>query len=486
MTLVRNIIFLLLTLFYSISQAQKSTTIEATIVDIVTEEPLPFTNVIIENTSIGTISNEEGVFELTVSSTYAKSNVIFSFVGYQNKSVPLEKFKDPKQKVYLESASTSLDVIVLEAKNKYQEYISEAIQNIPTNYAQSATYLDSYYRELTHIDGSYTKFTDAATTLYYTPYTEKFNPFVAKATYMRFDQRDSNKRNTPFPDPIDLIGAPGDQAKILSVRKSDNLQKFKTLEHTEKTATIDPSDLQWLENNEIGGGPLRLSGADKVKRKIDFLSPKNYRDYLFKLHKKSSYNNRPVYIIDFAPKDTTKCLAKYQGQLTIDEESKAIITFYYKPAKLCKKSLRQKFGTHLKTPNSIQSTKKMTFIKRTTTLMDFTTKVTYSFFDGKWYLKSIKNTNYYRNTGDLFDTYRAMTRSELLIHNMRTSNVKPFSIPETFDTTFTNSLFKTPSHYDPEFWKNYSTIVPTGIVEEALKDLESENSLEEQFLHEKK
>ncbi len=483
---IRITLLLLFLLCYVNSFAQKSINIEAIIVDIASEEPLPFTNVIIENTSIGTISNENGVFELTVSGKYAKSNVIFSFVGYQNKSVPLSKFKDPKQKVYMELADNSLDEIVLEGKNKYREFVIEGIGKIAMNYAETPTYLDAYYRELTQIDGTYTKFTDAATTLYYTPYTQNYDPLVAKSTYMRFDQRDTQKRSTPFPDPMDHIGAAGDQAKILAVRKSDNLQQYKTLENAKKIAVIDQNDLKWLENSEIGGGPLRLSGADKIKRKADFFHLKNQEHYRFKLMKKSSYDDRPVYIISFKPKDSTKCLAKYQGHLTMDEESKAIIGYTYQPAIWCKKSLRQQFGTHLKTPDSVQRLKKVAFIKRTTILLDFKTKVSYSFFNGKWYLKNIKTTNYYRNKGDLFDTYNAMTVSELLVHNVRTTDIQPFPIPEVFDTTFSNALFNDPKSYDPEFWQNYSTIVPTGVVGEALKDLESGSSLEEQFLHTKK
>lgn|GEM_PF-2712976 len=468
-------------LFASHSYAQKNITIEATIVDLVTGEALPFTNVIIENTSIGTISNEEGVFELTISAKYAQSNVIFSFMGYQNKSVPVAKFKDPRQKVYIESASTPLDEIVVEVKNKYQEYIGEALQKIPSHYANEPVYLDAYYRELTQIDGNYTKFTDAAATLYYTPYTDRYDQDISRATYMRFDKRDTQKQSTPFPEPRDHIGATGDQAKIHAVRKSDNLQQYKSLDQTKKAVTIKPKDLKWLENSEIGGGPLRLSGADKVKRKMDFFNPKKYNEYRFKLLKKSSYNDRPVYVISFRPKDTTTCKVNYAGQLTMDQQTKAIIAYTYHPATFCKKQSRQQFGTHFKTPDSIQQAKKIAFIRRTTELVDFKAKVTYSFYNEKWHLKTIKTTNYYHNKGDLFDPYTAVTVSELLVHNVRRTNVTTFPVDEVFDSTFSTALFEYHCPYQPEYWKNYSTLVPTGVVGEALNDLESSSSLEEQF-----
>lgn len=464
--------------------SQEKISIEAIIVDLSDKSlVLPFANVIVENTSIGTISNEEGVFELTMDAKYAESNVVFSFMGYKNNIVPISFFKDPKQKVYLEPAATSLSEIVIQGKNKYQEYVSEAIQKISVNYSEEDVYLDAYYRELTQIDGHYTKFTDASATLYYTSYLNEFDPSVARASYMRFDRRDSKKQSTPFPEPINYIGAPGDHVKINAVRKSDNLQQYRTEKAAKKIASINLKDLEWVENSKIGGGPLRLTGADKIKRKLDFFHPKTHKDYRFKLVKKSSYNDRPVYVISFKPKDTASCKAKYQGVLTMDQESKAIIAYNYYPNFHCKKQSQQQFGTHLKTPDSIQQAKKIAFIKRTTTLTDFETKVTYSFFNNKWHLKNIKNTNYYQNKGDFFDNYYAVTDSELLIHNVRNENVISIPAPEVFETTFSNALSNDSSSYDADFWKDYNSIIPTGIVGKALEDLESKNSLEEQFKH---
>lgn len=467
---------------FKLSFSQEKINIQGLILDAKNKkEVLPFTNVIIEDTSIGTISNEEGIFELTVSKKLLNSNVVISFVGYKNKLIPVSDFKKSRHKIYLEPASEALSEVVIKTKNKYQEYVGEAIKKIATNYSNQAVYLDTYYRELTQIDASYTKYTDADARLYYTSYQDTFDIDVARVSYMRFDKRDTQKQNTPFPEPIDHIGAPGDQAKINAIRKSNNLQKYQTDNAIDKISVLDVKDLEWIQYSEIGGGPLRLTGADKIKRKTDFFDPKKYTNYNFKLVGKSSYNNRPVYIIGFKPKDTTNCVAKYAGKLTMDQETKAIISYTYRPSQYCKKTSEQQFGTHLKTPDSIQKTKKIAFIRRTTTLKDFETKVSYSYYNYKWHLKNIKNTNYYRNAGDFLDSYSAVTHSELLVHNIDTKNVNSFSTPEVFETVFTNAIFNFPINYDPTFWENYNGIIPTGIVDKALEDLESKNSLEEQF-----
>lgn len=464
-----------------LTYAQKNISIEATVLDQDTKDPLPFTNVIVENTSFGTVTNEDGIFELTVSSKYAASSVIFSFVGYENTSIPLEEFKDPRKKVLLKLASTPLDEIVMTVKNKYRELINESITKISSNYAQQSVYLDSYYREFTKIDTNYTKFSDAATTLYYAPYDGKYDSRKSKITYQRFDYLDAGKKNVPFPEPRDFIADERDQVKIKALRRSDNLQDFKSLEQSKKLKVIDTTDLKWLENNEIGGGPLRLTGADKIKRKLDFFDPKLNESYHYKLLKNSSYNNRPISVISFYPKDPKNLKAKYLGEITLDQESKAIIAYQYRLTKLSKKKLNQKFGTHLKTPESVYKKNKLRFIRRTIILNDYEVFVTYSLFEGKWYLKRIKAINNYENTGDLFEDYNATTESELIVNAVRKKDVQPFATPTIFNSIFTNALFQYDLPYDSLFWKSYNSLIATGVVGKALQDLESKSSLEAQF-----
>ncbi len=453
----------------------------AKVLDKKTEEPLPFTNVIVRGTSIGTITNEEGFFELTISAKYKKSNLIFSFVGYKNASIPIKLFSSNDKYVYLETESNSLEEVVLIAKNKYKEFIDQAIRVTSQNYAQAPTLLETYYRELTKIDHKYTKFADAAINIYYSAYNGMFDLQTSRVGYFRFSRLENEIKKVPFPEPADLIADAQDQAKIISLRKSDNLQKYKILEQSKELSAIDTTNLKWLENNEIGGGPLRLTGADKFKRQEDFFDPKTNSQYLFKLYGRSSYNDKPVYIISFAPKDPTNAKAKYKGEITMDENSKAIIAYQYSLTKLAQKQSSQKFGAQLKTPKSVEEESKLAFISRTTSLEDYKVYVTYSYYNGKWYLKRIKTTNKYLNTGDLFEDYTATTESELIVNNTQTDNIQPFPVNETFDSIFSNALFNLKLPYNQTFWESYSTLVATGVVGEALEDLESTSTLEKQF-----
>ncbi|WP_298320054.1 carboxypeptidase-like regulatory domain-containing protein [uncultured Aquimarina sp.] len=473
------------TLLAQKSENKNTISIEATVLDKGTKEPLPFTNVIIEGTSIGTITNEKGEFELTLTKNYSTNTVIFSFVGYQNTAIPVKQFKNPEKLIYLETASTSLEEIVVTVKNKYKELVDEAITLIPKNYAQEPVNLEAYYRELTKIDNTYTKFSDAASSIYYSPYDNTFDALLSKTDYQRFNRLEFEMKKVPYPEPQDFVADSKDRTKIIALRRSNNLQDYKIMEQSKKLKTIDTADLKWLENNEIGGGPLRLTGADKVKRKEDFLDPKTIDNYLFTLYGRSIYNDKPVYIISFAPKDSTSVKAKYKGEITIDEKSKAIIRYQYQLTSLAKKKLNQKFGTQLKTPLPVEKETKKAFITRTTSLTDYKVFVSFSNYKNKWYLKRIKAINEYQNTGDLFENYTATTESELIVTTVKTENIDYFSVKEQFDSTFSNALFNHNLLYSPDFWKNYSTLVPTGIVGKALEDLGAKISLEEQFQEKK-
>ncbi|WP_299314444.1 carboxypeptidase-like regulatory domain-containing protein [uncultured Aquimarina sp.] len=485
--LVQSFLFYLLFLgfgniqSYAQKNKQGTYTIEATIFDKDTKDPLPFTNVLIKGTSIGTITNEEGKFELTLSKKYESSVVIVSFVGYKNNSISVKKLKDSSKKIFLKSVSTSLDEIVVTTKNKYKELIDQAISLIPENYAQQPVKLETYYRELTKIDDSYTKFSDAASTIYYTPYDANFDYLLSNTNYIQFNRLEQNINKVPFPEPKEFVADTRDQTRIIALRKSNNLQDFKIMEQSKKLKSIDTSNLKWLENNEIGGGPLRLTGADKVKRQEDFLDPKINSKYLFTLYGRSVYDNKPVYIISFKPKDSNNVAIRYTGEITIEEDSKAIIAYKYRLTKKAKKKLNQRFATQLKTPKIIEEKFKKIFLTRITSLKDYIVQVNFSNYKGKWYLKRIKSINHYNNTGDLFDAYNVTTESELIINTVNTKNTSPFSNEKVFKNNFSNALFNYPLPYEVEFWKNYSTLVATGIIGKALKDLEAKGSLESQF-----
>ncbi|NRD23844.1 TonB-dependent receptor [Winogradskyella litoriviva] len=79
--------------------------------------PLPFVNILIENTYKGTTSNDDGYYELNISQLNDYT-IIFSYLGYKTvkKSVSISKFPY-KLDITLEEESVSLGEVVVDAEN---------------------------------------------------------------------------------------------------------------------------------------------------------------------------------------------------------------------------------------------------------------------------------------------------------------------------------------------------------------------------------
>jgi hypothetical protein len=100
-------ILLILTLFVLEESALGQTKIYGKVVDGKTFEALPYVNVFLNNTTIGTITDNAGEYTLTIPT--GEFEVVFSFVGYQPK----------KKKVSLDNDKTSrFDVELLPAKQE--------------------------------------------------------------------------------------------------------------------------------------------------------------------------------------------------------------------------------------------------------------------------------------------------------------------------------------------------------------------------------
>ena len=107
--------------------------------------------------------------------------------------------------------------------------------------------------------------------------------------------------------------------------------------------------------------------------------------------------------------------------------------------------------------------------------------VNYTKSDTTWHLKRIKLINYYKNHGDFLKNYDAVTESELVVNDIAELAPVEQNVLEDFPSAFMNSIFGYELAYDSGFWKNYNALVPTDLLGKALKDLEAETSLEEQF-----
>jgi len=102
-------IVLLASLFFAVFGAHAQTVVRGVVKDAQTNELLFGTNVIVQGTSTGTSTNQNGEFELSVPSLPAK--LLFSFIGYSQKVV--EVTSGEALEVLLEADTQLEDVVVV-------------------------------------------------------------------------------------------------------------------------------------------------------------------------------------------------------------------------------------------------------------------------------------------------------------------------------------------------------------------------------------
>jgi Family of unknown function (DUF5686)/CarboxypepD_reg-like domain len=114
---------LLFLYFISFSVCVQAQIITGRVMDARTHEALPFVSISIKNTTKGTLSKEDGSFEIDVPNK--DTELIFSSIGYFSKVLKARNSKD----VYLEEKESSLNEVVVFSINPANRIIESAVRN---------------------------------------------------------------------------------------------------------------------------------------------------------------------------------------------------------------------------------------------------------------------------------------------------------------------------------------------------------------------
>jgi hypothetical protein len=150
---------LLLNLFFIAIGAIASAQVTGTVTDA-KGEPLPFVNILVENTYKGTTSNDDGYYELSVSESKTYT-IVYTFLGYKTvkKTVTINTFPHNID-ITLEEESVSLgEVLVNSEDNPANAIIRQAIAKRKENRDKINSYkADFYSRGLIRIKDAPKKF----------------------------------------------------------------------------------------------------------------------------------------------------------------------------------------------------------------------------------------------------------------------------------------------------------------------------------------
>lgn len=236
----------------------------AVVCDSITKQPMPSASIRVKDTNLGTTTNTDGKFSLSLK----KGIFVVSYIGYLSKSIPSSALPDT---VFL-SENNQLNEVLVMPDSTLRVLLKKAYNNISKNYPQQPTYLTGFYREVNEsVDSS------------------RFNYF-------------SESILKSYKPPYTLAGAEHQgQVQVLKTRK-----------------VIHPN----YEKNGLRfyGGPYAAIKYDKVLNRSSVINPKFYNKYNYELEKITSYEEKPVYVVAFSSRDSI-----FNGKIYIDKTDLAFL-----------------------------------------------------------------------------------------------------------------------------------------------------------------
>ncbi|MDR0700167.1 MAG: carboxypeptidase-like regulatory domain-containing protein [Tannerella sp.] len=252
-------------------------TIEGTLSDNETGDPVTFASVSILNTTIGTVSNQDGAFQLTLPDSLRRHKIRFSHIGYESIDIDLELSDGKNINLALKPQFIPLQEIIVKYANPMQ-ILTDMLNNRPVNYSSAPVYLTSFYREGIEHRHKNIDLTESVIQVYKTGY------------------------NNPATD---------EQVKLIKKRRFID---------REKTDTIFPKMRSGINSCFI---------LDIMKELPEFINPDGESSYLYVHKGLDIIDGRIVNVILFRQKEYIK-EPLYAGELFIERDTKALVEIRFK------------------------------------------------------------------------------------------------------------------------------------------------------------
>ncbi|WP_209319910.1 carboxypeptidase-like regulatory domain-containing protein [Ancylomarina longa] len=244
---------------------------------------LSYASVGIKGKHVGTISNQDGDFSITLSSNNIKDTLVVSFIGYKNYKIPVSEISNKPLTIKLKEDMVSLQEVIIRSNDPLL-LLKAAIRKFPINYPQKPTNITSFYRESVLKNNKYMIYLESVLDIYKNAY----------------------KGNTNL-----------DRVKIFKSRKIYDISRLDTISF------------------RLKGGIQGCLMLDIVKYRPEFMKEEFMHLYQYHLDDITTYNNKSVYIIGFQPKPEV-VIPLMKGRIFLETNSLAIVQaeFGYEQNKL--------------------------------------------------------------------------------------------------------------------------------------------------------
>jgi hypothetical protein len=145
-------------------------TINGVVRDLRDNRPVAFASVFIPGTSIGTVSNLNGIFTLKVQKSLNVTHFAISHLGYKISEYPISEGMTLGEDFFLEPYSVVLPEVVVRPGDP-KSLVLSAINKIEDNYPDEPQLLTAFYREAIKQRRDYISISEAVVEIYQAPYS---------------------------------------------------------------------------------------------------------------------------------------------------------------------------------------------------------------------------------------------------------------------------------------------------------------------------
>ncbi|XMO85603.1 carboxypeptidase-like regulatory domain-containing protein [Algibacter sp. AS12] len=276
-----TIVYITVLLFFSSTGiiAQNPDTFEelnGKIVDADSNTPLTFTDIVITNSNISTVTNNDGEFLLKIPTTLLDGTLSISHLGYEKVDLKISDIK-LNSKIKLTPALTTLNTIKITTVTKNaRDVVIETLKKKSSLYNNKNTVMTAFYRE--------------------TIKKRRKNASLSEAVVKIHKQPYNNIKN----DHIELIKA----------RKNTDYSKLDTLAL------------------KLQGGPFSNLYTDIIKYPEFIFTTNDIPMYAFSFDNSTIINGRDIFVINFKQNENIS-IPLYYGKLYIDAETLALTNAVY-------------------------------------------------------------------------------------------------------------------------------------------------------------
>jgi hypothetical protein len=250
--------------------------IEGKVIDVNSKTPLIFTDIVINDSNISTVTNTDGEFLLKIPESFFDGVITLSHLGYQTKEIKISSIQN-NEKILLTPAVTELDEVSITTITKdARALVIEMLSKKSELYNTENTLMTAFYRETIKKRRQNASLSEAVVKIHKQPY------------------------NSSKKDYIELVKA----------RKNTDYSKLDTLAL------------------KLQGGPFSNLYTDIIKYPEYIFTEENIPLYNFNFDKSTRINDKLVYVVNFKQKENNT-IPLYYGKLYIDAETLALTNAVY-------------------------------------------------------------------------------------------------------------------------------------------------------------